>query len=435
MGHIVNPDREHRLLQKQLDRKVQGAPDSPTLIKILTLLFSPEEANIARQMPQQPTSLESLSRGLNMPRKELDRRLTEMAHRGVVLDIEHKGERYFMLPPVVIGLFEFTFMRARPDMPMAELARLFEEYFTENDRFISTLFQGKTQLFRSFVREESILHDDHTEILDWERASHIVTSASAISVGLCQCHHALTHLGKSCDRPQEVCLSFNHGAKTLVRNGYAREISTAEAMRVLEKSKAAGLAQTGDNVQRKVSFICNCCGCCCHLMLGMKTFDLHHGVVTSNWIMDVDLEKCKGCGKCATACPVNAIEIAETLEGDKKRKWAVRDEKICLGCGVCYSACKFGGATMRPREKRVFTPETAFDQMVAMAIERGKLASLIFDDPQKLSHRALGRIIGVLEKSPPFKAAMAIKPLKSAFLSAVVNGARRKSGKLGEMLK
>jgi len=222
MGHIVNPDREHRLLQKQLDRKVQGAPDSPTLIKILTLLFSPEEANIARQMPQQPTSLESLSRGLNMPRKELDRRLTEMAHRGVVLDIEHKGERYFMLPPVVIGLFEFTFMRARPDMPMAELARLFEEYFTENDRFISTLFQGKTQLFRSFVREESILHDDHTEILDWERASHIVTSASAISVGLCQCHHALTHLGKSCDRPQEVCLSFNHGAKTLVRNGWRK---------------------------------------------------------------------------------------------------------------------------------------------------------------------------------------------------------------------
>jgi hypothetical protein len=69
-----------------------------------------------------------------------------------------------------------------------------------------------------------------------------------------------------------------------------------------------------------------------------------------------------------------------------------------------------------------------------MAIERGKLASLIFDDPAKLSHRALGRIIGVLEKSPPFKAAMAIKPLKSAFLTAMVNQARKQAGELGKMI-
>jgi hypothetical protein len=73
----------------------------------------------------------------------------------------------------------------------------------------------------------------------------------------------------------------------------------------------------------------------------------------------------------------------------------------------------------------VFVPETVFDRVVTMAIERGKLANLLFDDPERLSHRMLGRILGVLEKTPPYKAAMAIAPLRSAFLNALVKGAKK----------
>ena len=63
-----------------------------------------------------------------------------------------------------------------------------------------------------------------------------------------------------------------------------------------------------------------------------------------------------------------------------------------------------------------------------MAIERGKLANLLFNDPDKLSHRALGRMMNILEKSPPFKAAMAVQPLRSAFMNALVRGARAQAG-------
>ena len=434
MGHIVNPDREYRLLQRRLDQKVTGAPESPTFTKILKLLFTPEEAEVARRMPSRMTSLNALSHKLDIPEKELNDKMTEMAKRGVVLDVEHNGQRYFGLPPVVIGLFEFTFMRARDDMPMAELSRLFEEYMYENDNFFRSVSAGKTQIFRALVREEALVEGDHTEILDWERASKIVTSASTIAVGLCQCHHSAMHLGTACDRPQETCLTLNHGAKSMIRAGIARPITSAEGMRVLEQCKEAGLAQTGDNVQRKVTFICNCCGCCCHLMRGIKTFDLPNAIVTSNWIMQVDLSQCKGCGKCAEICPVQAITILEQTDKEKKRRWAVCEERLCLGCGVCHSACKFGGVTMRPRSKRVFTPETAFDQMISMAIERGKLGNLLFDDPEKLSHRAMSRVVGVLEKSSPVKAAKAIKPLKSTFLNMMVIGAKKHSGEIGDLL-
>jgi len=189
MGHTVNADREYRLLQQRLDREVTGAPDSPVFMKILRLLFSPDEADLARRLPSTPTALEDLSGKLDMPQDQLCDKLTDMAQRGLVIDIEHNGKRYFALAPVVIGFFEFTFMRTRDEMPMAELARLFEEYMMDDDRFVRAVFQRQTQVGRSLVREEALPDGDHTEILDWERATHIVKTATVVGLSLCACRH------------------------------------------------------------------------------------------------------------------------------------------------------------------------------------------------------------------------------------------------------
>jgi NAD-dependent dihydropyrimidine dehydrogenase PreA subunit len=360
---------------------------------------------------------------LDIPQEALADQLDEMAGRGLVIDLMYGGKRYFSLPPVVIGMFEYTFMRTGEDVALKDLAVLFEQYMNENDRFARAVFDGQAQVGRSMVREEALPEESHTEILDWERASHVVESADLIGVGICSCHHKKEHLGKACDRPQKVCLSFGLGADMLIRNGMAEPVTTREGMKILEQSKSAGLAQTADNVQRDQSYMCNCCGCCCGMMQAIRTFDIQNAIVSSNWIMDVDRSQCNGCGECVDTCPVQAISLEVGKVDNKKRRWAVRDEALCLGCGSCYPSCKYGGIRMESREQRVFTPESTFDQMVTMAIERGKLANLIFDEPEGLGYRALGRIVSVLENSPPVKAAMAIKPLRSAFLNALVKRA------------
>ncbi|MCE5268476.1 MAG: 4Fe-4S dicluster domain-containing protein [Planctomycetaceae bacterium] len=431
MGHIVNSERQYRLLQQQLDRTVTGAPPSPTLLKILRLLYPSDDVELAAALPLRLTDVEELARRFTVPAAAIEDRLSAMAQRGLVFDVEHDGRRYFSLAPLALGFFEFTFMRTRGDLPIAELARLFEEYMQESTTggIYASVFRGPTQIGRTLVDERAI-PDDGVEVLDWERASHIVQTASAIGVGLCACRHMASHLGRACDRPQRVCLTFNYAARSVIRNGLAEPITTAEAMAIIERSKEAGLVQIADNVQQRVAYMCNCCGCCCEMFRSAKLGNIRNAITTSNWIMQVDADKCNGCGRCAATCPMDAIELtsedgemAMSPRADGSSHGARRARvcpQVCIGCGLCASECSRDAIRMAPRAQRVITPETIVDRMAMMAIERNKLADFLFDRRGRVGHRILGRLVAALERTPLWKAAIAIEPLRSAFLHAVV---------------
>jgi hypothetical protein len=59
-----------------------------------------------------------------------------------------------------------------------------------------------------------------------------------------------------------------------------------------------------------------------------------------------------------------------------------------------------------------------------MAIERGKLQNLIFDNRVLWSHRAMAGVLGVILKLPPIKQALASEQLKSRYLESLTRSTR-----------
>jgi hypothetical protein len=60
-----------------------------------------------------------------------------------------------------------------------------------------------------------------------------------------------------------------------------------------------------------------------------------------------------------------------------------------------------------------------------MAIERGKLQNLVFDNQILFSHRAMAALLGVILKLPPAKQILATRQFRSRYLLTLIKYANR----------
>ena len=406
----------------RLNRFPQGATPSELLNKILKILFSDREARLVSLLPIKPFTAEKASRIWKLDLNETRKILDKLAGRALLVDIEYYGRSFYSLPPPMAGFFEFSLMRVRDDINQKALSELFYQYLNVEEDFIRDLFAtGETRLGRIFVNEPALSDVNALHVLDYERATEVIKTATHIGIGICYCRHKMEHLGKACNAPMEICMTFNGSAESLTKHGHARRIGTVECLDLLQKAYDENLVQFGENVRESVNFICNCCGCCCEAMIAARRFAIFNPVHTTNFIPELDDARCTGCGKCVKVCPVNAMELVSANHPDHlQRKKALPDENICLGCGVCVRSCPEKCILLKSRAKRVLTPLNGVHKAVVMAIERGKLQYLIFDNRVLWSHRALAAVLGVLLKLPPVKQAMASRQIKSRFFEYLI---------------
>lgn len=415
MAHITGRTGYKELIDRY-NKFPQGAPESESLYKILKVMFTNDEASLVSLLPIKPFSVKDAAKIWKKSEEDAFLILNGLAEKALLLDMNDSKEQKYVMPPPMIGFFEFALMRTGGHFDQKLLSELFHQYLETEEDFMRALLSLKTPIGRILVNEKAVKPVDAVYVLDYERATKIIENAESIGVSRCYCRHKAEHLGEACDAPQEVCLSINNLSQSLSKHGYAKMITTERALEILELSYEHNLIQFAENVKDDVGFICNCCTCCCMALKGARKMGIPQTISSSNFIATLN-DRCVSCKKCVDACPVGCFKI------DEKGKVAL-DQTLCLGCGVCERVCKVKAVEMVQREKRIFTPVNTVHKLVLEAIETDTLHNLIFDNQAMQSHRFMAAFTGAFLKLPPVKQILVSEKFQSKYLMKLIESVK-----------
>lgn len=337
------PEDPYRALARRLDEIPNGFPAtaSGSELRLLAALFTPEQAALATQMRlTAETSAEIAARTGQEP-AAVHALLKVMVRRGLVHATREGREFHFSLLPFAIGLYEF-----QGDRMDAELAELVEAYFQEAH---PRMFAVNPPLQRVIPVEEAVPLG--VEILPYERASEILDRAAAWGETDCICRRQQKLVGRGCDRPHDLCMVMSDVPGAFDQARGIRALTREEAYAELRRAEEAGLVHSTSNTRGPLpylSYICNCCPCCCGILRGVTEFGMANSIAHAALRCVVDETRCAGCETCLERCHFGAL----TVEGGV----AQIDPERCAGCGLCTTTCPSDALSLQPRPQGEVRP-------------------------------------------------------------------------------
>ena len=122
-------------------------------------------------------------------------------------------------------------------------------------------------------------------------------------------------MGEGCGHlEKDVCIHLSTAAESYIRSGIARQITREEAFEIVKKAEEDGLMHCIPNIDgaENTYAICNCCSCGCYAVRNATLYNAPD-MIRSNYVAEIDKNKCVACGNCVEYCPTNTLKLGKRI--------------------------------------------------------------------------------------------------------------------------
>ncbi|WP_238883830.1 FAD-dependent oxidoreductase [Clostridium sp. YIM B02551] len=282
--------------------------------RILEPVTSDEEAEVALHLEiRKPMTVKEVAKLCKKPEDEVEKILYKMAVDGSIKLDEEDGVDKYCLELYVPGVMEYMIDNKENVEKYPVIAECFEEY----TRKLGIIMAGNIPIGLGVMRVipiESAIDGD-TRRASYEEISYLLNKNEVFAVTDCACRVSMRVKGEGCGHTvEDICIRLGPAAEYYIRTGKGRSITREEAIAICEKAEKEGLMHQIPNLSGpgNALAICNCCGCSC---FGLRNANLYKNPdwSRSNYVSQIDQDKCVACGECVENCPSNALTLGLSL--------------------------------------------------------------------------------------------------------------------------
>ena len=306
-------DLANHISKKKRGSKNEIKAEDPEY-RILEPVVTEEMAEVALCMKiRKKSTAEELAPLCGKSIEETEKLLWDLAVAGVCFVNKIDGVDNYWFDTWVPGIMEMMVNNIENVNKYPQIAEAFEAYGRVRGPKTTGAFPVGVGLMRVIPIEQAI--DGETRKASYEEVSKYLNENDIFTVSDCSCRTARKVMGEGCGHlAEDMCIQMGHAAEYYIRTGRGRQITREEAFEIIKRAEENGLMHQIPNLDGsgKTHAICNCCGCSC---LSLRTAEMFKNVdmVRSNYVSQVDKEKCVACGECVVNCPVNALKLGQKL--------------------------------------------------------------------------------------------------------------------------
>ena len=262
-----------------------------------------------------PALVPLIARKAKLPVKQTREILREITDIGLVVQVvvPKVGMEIYLLPPYTPGIFEFLLINEKFCLAHPEIAYAFHGHATTSQIEHAPNTPMGAGIMRVIPVESAIPAE--AQQIDNERVSkYIEDNDGHLSITPCQCRRVRRLMGEgSGDLDEGLCIFMGHVADMFNRTGKGKPVTVAEAKELIKKCDERGCVHQITTLHQGETFaICNCQPESC-LALGVTQYYNTPDTSKSNYVAEIDEEKCVACGQCTDHCANNAIQMGQKL--------------------------------------------------------------------------------------------------------------------------